>query len=257
MESARLEVELASLSGARAVRLVDAAHAAVPEHAHGWPVLSVFLAGGYRNDCALGPAVIDRPSAVFYRAGEAHANRVAGLGLEQIDLEFDPRWLGLSLPAAVPPVRRWIGGPTAPAARALAALWASGAPEARLAQATRRFLQAAFAAPEPAAPSWLARASAALSAPEPLATPVLARELGLNPAWMAQAYRAVAGEGLRDTVRRRRVERAVRLLREPGARACDVAQEAGFCDQSHMVRAFRHVLGRTPGAVRGDFAAAA
>ena len=257
MQLPRIEVELVRLTGARAVRLVDRGGTVAPEHAHDWPVLSVFLAGRYCNACMLGEADIDRPSAVFYRPGEVHANRIGDEGLEQIDLEFDPRWLGLSIPAAAPPVRRWIGGPMAPVARALAALWANGALEARLAQATREFLIAGFRAEEPARPAWLEPVAAALSAPSPASTAALARRHGLNPHWMAQAYRAAAGEGVRDTVRRRRVERAVAMLRDPRARACQVALEAGFCDQSHMVRAFRHVLGRTPGAVRGDFPAAA
>jgi AraC-like DNA-binding protein len=41
-------------------------------------------------------------------------------------------------------------------------------------------------------------------------------------------------------------------LRETDKTGADVAQEAGFCDQSHMNRTFRRLLGRLPSAVRND-----
>jgi AraC family transcriptional regulator len=84
-----------------------------------------------------------------------------------------------------------------------------------------------------------------------LRTVDIARELGLNAAWLAQAYRAAAGEGLRETLQRRRVEKAVSLLDAGGASA-DIAAATGFCDQSHMIRAFRRTLGRTPSQVRAE-----
>ena len=64
------------------------------------------------------------------------------------------------------------------------------------------------------------------------------------------AYRAWRGEGLAETARRLRVERAALLLRGSDAPLADIALAAGFCDQSHMNRAFRAVLDRTPLDVR-------
>ena len=55
-----------------------------------------------------------------------------------------------------------------------------------------------------------------------------------------------------ETVRRRRVERATVQLRASTAPLADIAAECGFCDQSHMNRAFRAVLGRTPLDVRRE-----
>jgi AraC family transcriptional regulator len=48
------------------------------------------------------------------------------------------------------------------------------------------------------------------------------------------------------------VERAALLLRGGRAALAEVAVAAGFCDQSHMNRAFRAVLGRTPLEVRRE-----
>ena len=49
-----------------------------------------------------------------------------------------------------------------------------------------------------------------------------------------------------------RVERAREALRHGGSLA-DTATELGFADQSHLGRAFRHVMGATPGQYRQSF----
>jgi AraC-like DNA-binding protein len=41
-------------------------------------------------------------------------------------------------------------------------------------------------------------------------------------------------------------------LRETSQPYASIALESGFCDQSHMNRTFRRVLGRSPAAVRDD-----
>ncbi|PCC68145.1 AraC-type DNA-binding protein [Nannocystis exedens] len=104
-------------------------------------------------------------------------------------------------------------------------------------------------------PAWLDAVEARLDTAAPPSTTDLARELGLNPAWLAQAYRAAIGEGIGETVRRKRVELATSLLRGSDAPAAEIAVAAGFCDQSHMIRAFRSLIGRTPSQVRAEWQA--
>jgi hypothetical protein len=77
----------------------------VPEHAHDWPVVSLFVMGSYLNETDVGKTFISGPSAVFYRAGAAHRNTTAALGFEQIEIEFDPNWLGRGLVPTLPVVR--------------------------------------------------------------------------------------------------------------------------------------------------------
>jgi AraC family transcriptional regulator len=55
-----------------------------------------------------------------------------------------------------------------------------------------------------------------------------------------------------EAAARFRIECAARLLRETEQPAACIAVEAGFCDQSHMHRTFRRLLGRLPSEVRGD-----
>ena len=91
-----------------------------------------------------------------------------------------------------------------------------------------------------------------LAADPALTSIELAARLDLHPGWLAQAYRAATGEGIRETVQRRRVERATSLLRNSAVQLADVAADCGFCDQSHMNRIVRRLLGRTPAEVRAE-----
>jgi AraC family transcriptional regulator len=146
------------------------------------------------------------------------------------------------------------GGEMAIAARALTKAWlAAGVSAEDLQAATSHFLTRMLArsTEQRAAPSWAGEVTAAM---EQVDTRGMARSLSLHPAWLARAYRAWRGEGLVETARRLRVERAALLLRGACAPLVDVALAAGFCDQSHMNRAFRAVLGRTPLEVRREAA---
>jgi AraC-like DNA-binding protein len=139
------------------------------------------------------------------------------------------------------------------ASQRLAAAWArADLPERELAQATHGFIAMALTESGETAPAWLAHVSHALEADAPFSTQAIARALDLNPAWLARAYRAAVGEGLQDTRRRRRIERAVALLRHTDDSASEIASAAGFFDQSHMNRGFRQMLGRTPSHVRAE-----
>lgn len=243
------QVQLRRLSGATASRVVDGRACVVDEHAHDWPVLSIFIAGEYRNRSDLGEVSISSPAVLLYRRGDAHANRVGHVGHEQIEIEFDPLWVSGSFDLDRPEV--WIGGPTATAARRLASLWRDPRQdEVTLSAATGCFLRAAIATKPRHRPWWVDQALAALSEEDPPTTEVLARRLGLSGAWLAHAYRTSIGEGVSDTVTRRRVERASVLLRTTSLGAADIAAAVGFCDQSHMIHGFRKVLSRTPAELR-------
>ena len=250
--SARLAVKLREFSGARAVRLSDAPDTSIAEHAHDWPVVSLFVLGSYRNRSALGETNVSSPSAMFYRAGERHSNVVGDRGLEQVDLEFDPEWLGFDARPNWAPVLNWHGGASGLAARRLARLWSDPtATESTLSRNTAAFLHNGFASRTAPKPSWLPEASRLIGEGARGATEI-ARRLDLHPGWFAEAYRQAVGEGVGDTLRRLRVETAVQMLTGSQEAQAQVAAAAGFCDQSHMIRSFRTVLGRTPGEVRAE-----
>jgi AraC family transcriptional regulator len=238
-------------SGATVRRTLDRSRAEVPEHAHDWPLLSLFVIGAYSNHTEIGECSISGPSAVFYSAGAAHRNIAGPDGFEQIEIEFDPAWLrGLRLPAG--PVLRWTGGHGGAAARTLAKACNQGLSETRLLAALKRFLETVPAGSDPRHPAWLDRVTRQFRDDPARKVSDLARGAGLHPSWLGTAYRRAAGEGLLDAAARFRVEHATRLLRETEMPFSNIAMDAGFCDQSHMIRTFHRVLGRLPSAVRED-----
>lgn len=247
-----LELGLRAFSGAHAVRVINAGNTVVCEHSHDWPVLSLYVLGDYWKTFDGGVTKIAGPSAVLHGAGLAHSNRLCDAGLEQIDLQFDPRWLrGEARPSRLEQVRCWTGGAVAAAGSRLASMWSTpGISEEKLAHATGQFIDFALVSRNQSPPKWLPLVLNRLQVCDPPTALDLAKQVGLHPTWLAQAYRVAMGEGIRQTVRRKRVEQATLLLRRSEWNAAEVAAAAGFCDQSHMIRAFRQLLGRTPAQVR-------
>jgi len=242
---------LRTFSGATVRRVLDRSDSRVPEHAHDWPVLSIFVLGRYLNETELGETLIAGPSAILYQAGAAHRNAIGPVGFEQLEIEFDAAWLGRALMPATP-VSRWVGGRAGAEARSLARLCLLEADEQRLRAALRRFVQSTNTHAVREVPSWVQVIHRRLRDDTTLAINELAREVGRHPSWLGSAYRTATGEGPLEAAARFRVERAACSLRETNRSCAYIAHEAGFCDQSHMNRTFRRLLGRAPSEVRAD-----
>jgi AraC family transcriptional regulator len=78
----------------------------------------------------------------------------------------------------------------------------------------------------------------------------LARAAGLSRAHFARAFRQATGETPHAYLRRRRVERARRLLADTQLDVAAIAGLTGFSSPSHLGRVFKSVTGVTPGAYR-------
>lgn len=249
-----IESEITCISGARAVRIVDKPGSMVGEHRHDWPILSLFITGDYTKFSEAGATRICSPAAVLHAPGAPHGSLVSEAGAEQLDIEFDPAWACLNT-QGLRPVQCWIGGSVAASARRLTALWTSGgADEAQLVRETRQLIEEMLGSPSQREPDWLPRVIELLRTDNPPSTSAIADSLGLHPGWLAHGYRRAVGEGLGETLRRRRVERAAAMLRSGAGPYAQIAIAAGFCDQSHMIRSFRAVLGRTPSQVACEMA---
>ncbi|HEX8233667.1 MAG TPA: AraC family transcriptional regulator [Caulobacteraceae bacterium] len=244
-----------TFAGASAHRAIYTGAMPLEEHAHDRPCLALHLLGRYREANEGGEAQIAGPAAVLHAAGSAHHESFGQGGAEVLILMFDPRWLAsFGWTGSVERSRSRTGGPAAVLARELASAWMQPrGSEAELAQTTARFLDRANGEPGVAPqPAWLFNVREALAQPRPPSSPQLARICERHRAWMARAYRATVGEGIRETVRRKRVERAIALLRTTDWPLVEVALDAGFCDQSHMNRAVLALAGRTPAQVRTE-----
>jgi len=107
------------------------------------------------------------------------------------------------------------------------------------------------------APRWLTRARELIES-SGAATPSLctiAAAVGVHPVHLCREFHRYYGCTIGEMVRRRRTERACRLL---GSRRtlAEVALACGFSDQSHFCAVFKRIVGMTPGAYRARFASA-
>jgi len=78
----------------------------------------------------------------------------------------------------------------------------------------------------------------------------LAASCSLSAAHFARSFRHATGLPPHRYLVERRVVRARELLLSTNLPLSDIALECGFADQSHLTKAFRRVLGVTPGSMR-------
>jgi AraC family transcriptional regulator len=82
----------------------------------------------------------------------------------------------------------------------------------------------------------------------------MADAISLSVTHFVRAFRQHTGSTPHKYVVRRRMERAVSLLRVAQIPVCEVADEVGFSTPAHFVATFRAAMGVTPGAIRDALA---
>ena len=85
---------------------------------------------------------------------------------------------------------------------------------------------------------------------EPLDIPALARVASVSQAHFIRTFRATFGETPHRYLQRRRLERAMALLRETELPVTEICLEVGFTSLGTFSRTFRRVLGMSPKAYR-------
>jgi len=78
----------------------------------------------------------------------------------------------------------------------------------------------------------------------------LARELGCSADYLSRLFRRSTGCRLIETIHRRRIEQAMRLLQEGDMNIAETAWACGFTQPSYFNRIFREATGLTPLAYR-------
>ncbi len=97
-------------------------------------------------------------------------------------------------------------------------------------------------------PPWLQRAQEMIAdlSDEDLGIADIAEAIGVHRVYLARQYLRHLGCTPGDDLRRRRVERATQLMMTSDETLTDIALSCGFCDQSHLNRAFMQQWGLTP-----------
>lgn len=90
----------------------------------------------------------------------------------------------------------------------------------------------------------------------PLDVAALARVAHISPAHFARQFRAVFGETPHRYLQRRRIERAMELLRDTGRPVTEVCLDVGFASLGTFSRTFSAVVGESPSAYRARTATA-
>ncbi|MDQ2836504.1 MAG: AraC family transcriptional regulator [Actinomycetota bacterium] len=85
---------------------------------------------------------------------------------------------------------------------------------------------------------------------EPLDIATLARIAQVSQAHFIRTFRATFGEPPKRYLQRRRVERAMFLLRSSDRSVTDICMDVGFSSLGTFSRVFRDIVGETPSAYR-------
>ena len=101
-------------------------------------------------------------------------------------------------------------------------------------------------------PRWLTRAKDFLSEnfTESLTVEELSKIADVHPVHLARVFREKFGCTVGDYLRRRRVEFAAEQISKTRTPLCEIAQAAGFADQSHLNKIFKNAFGLTPAEYR-------
>jgi AraC-like DNA-binding protein len=86
---------------------------------------------------------------------------------------------------------------------------------------------------------------------EPLDVPTLARIANVSEAHFIRTFRATFGETPNRYLQRRRVERAMFLLRSGNRSVTDICMDVGFTSLGTFSRVFRDIVGESPSARPG------
>lgn len=99
---------------------------------------------------------------------------------------------------------------------------------------------------------WLLRARDAIDRDfaEPLDVPALARIALVSEAHFIRSFRAVFGETPHRYLQRRRIERAMTMLRHTDRPVTDIAFAVGFNSLGTFSRTFQAIVGQSPSAYR-------
>jgi AraC family transcriptional regulator len=231
----------------------------LPTHSHVHARLVFVVTGEFTEDC-YGRRECRAGMVLFRPPGELHAERFGPRSSTSISVDIEPQWLdrlrqsGLALAHSVS-LRSKV---SAQLAERLDREIEAHDPASGIA-IEAIVLESAVAASrhtedvsERRAPPWLGRAITFLRAE--LSRPVTLTEIGqaagVHPAHFARVFRTTHGCSVGAYLRHLRVQEARRALETSHAPLADIAASAGFADQSHLCRAFKDIIGITPGRYR-------
>ena len=229
-------------------------HTVLPRHAHVSPLFLLTVAGAFEETVAQRSRTCGPRRLIYRPAGEEHSQQFSSVGATCLAIELpDTRASETGLAADGVELD---GIHTLLAMRLYDEFRRPTTETSLVVEETVATLAAAGRAltriDAEASTAWLDRVVDMIEAR--LSTPIrlseLAVEAGRHPVHVSRCFQRRFGCDVSEFVRRRRVHEACRRIRDTTDSLSAIAASTGFSDQSHLGRAFRAVMGTSPGAYR-------
>lgn len=232
-----------------------------PKHAHKRALFCFVMAGNYTEEYGGRIRECKSSTLLFHPPDELHAEHFHDAGGRSFIIEMEPDWLaqiGKRLAVAANSAD-FESGVFELLARRLyrefsrpdcaSALIIEGLMMEMLGETVRR-----PATERHKPPRWLLQARELVAARfcENLTLTEVAQAVGVHPVHLAQTFRKKYDCTIGDYVRKLRLEYACHQLAVSGKPIVDIAQAAGFCDQSHFARTFKRAIGAAPSQYRAS-----
>jgi AraC family transcriptional regulator len=231
----------------------------LPPHEHEWPGIAVMLDGGFDLSIRGRKYSCTASTAFTEPGGERHSNRILEPGAHVLVVQVDPsigphlrRYTEIadavhyvphaSITAHARSMAHELCAPdglTPLAVEGLVLEFLSG---------LGRYLERGEKRP----PRWLVRVEELLHERfrEVLHSEEIASEVNVHPVHLMRVFRERHRTSIGEYVRQLRIEWAALRLSSTDEPLAQIAQQAGFADQSHFTRLFRARTGRTPARYR-------
>lgn len=226
-------------------------------HAHDHDQLCIVLEGHYEESCDARVVALRPGSVLWRRAGEMHTNIIGTDNVEVILVDIEPersQRLGLYSTGRA---AYFVPGTFDEIHRELICEVHRSDQASRIAIEGLVCLLAArigrhCTLPKSAIPEWLSKAVRLIRSEysRGISLSQVAAASGVHPVTVAVAFRRHFGKSVGNYVMDLRVAHARRELENTHRPIAEIAQEAGFYDESHMGRVFRRRFRVSPGALR-------
>ncbi len=231
-----------------------------PRHTHEFASFSFVLAGGYVENYEKRAHERTPSTLIFHPPQESHSVDFKNETVRILNVQFDfKRLAGIREHSVIldsPAVCRtetinWLGRKIHQEFGRMdcaSALALEGLVLEILAEASR----SKFCRKEKKSPRWLEEAKDYLHAhfSESILLENIAQAVGIHPVHLNRVFRQSFGCTIGEYVRRLRVEFASQQISKTDSPLSEIAQAAGFSDQSHLNKTFKNIYGFTPSEYR-------
>jgi AraC family transcriptional regulator len=235
--------------------------ARLPRHCHANAYLSLTRQGGYTETFGRRTRTCAPKSLIYHPVGELHAQEFHDEPARSFNIELNPGWLrrvqeyagtlasgqefqgGTATALALKLYQEFhLTDDAAPLVIEGLALELVGELSRKARPSRRRKLM----------PVWVVRAWDLIEAKftEPLKVEDIAAEVGVHPIHLSCVFRQTYNCTIGERIRRLRVEFAAEQLTGTDLPLATIAQQAGFCNLSHLSVYFKRIMGLNPSEFR-------